>query len=68
MTSMMTTSDIGEKTFSFLLTGLSGQSYIDFGPPNTAAMSDPASVVYVPIKSENIHWTAEVTGFRWNAS
>lgn len=38
MPQFATDSDITENTFSFYMTGLDGQSYIDFGTPNDAVM------------------------------
>jgi len=64
MTHMAADSDITEKTFSFYLTGTNGQSYLDFGTPNSAVMN--GSVAYIPIKSENNWWSADLTGLRWN--
>lgn len=64
MTHMGTDSDIAEKTFSFYLTGLSGQSYIDFGTPNSAVMN--GSVTYISILSDNPWWTSDLTGFRFS--
>jgi len=64
MTHMGTDSDIAEKTFSFYLTGLTGQSYIDFGTPNSAVMN--GSVTYIDINSENYWWAADLTGFRFS--
>lgn len=54
-----------EEVFSFYLTGESGDSYIDFGTPNTAAMSDPADIVYIDILDNYYHWEEYVTGVRW---
>ena len=51
MTGMAADGDIAEKTFSYYLTGLSGQSYLDFGTPNSAVMD--GTPVYININSEN---------------
>lgn len=60
-------SDITEQTFSFYLTGLFGDSYIDFGEPNAALIgSDP--VVYLDIEDESKYWTSKISGFRWDSS
>lgn len=67
MHKMYTDSTIDEKVFSFYLTGLSGSSYIDFGTPNTAVMSDPADIVYIDIESEDRWWTAQLQGLRWGS-
>ena len=58
MNKMFSDSTIDEKVFSFYLTGESGSSYIDFGTPNTAVMSDPSSILYIDIQDENRWWTA----------
>ena len=64
MTGMAADSDIAEQTFSYYLTGLSGQSYLDFGTPNTSVMD--GSPIYISIKSENYWWSSDLTGFRWS--
>ena len=46
---MAADSDIAEQTFSYYLTGLDGQSYLDFGTPNTAVMD--GSPTYISINS-----------------
>ena len=66
MPKLMQDSDIGEETFSFYLTGLDGQSYVDFGPPNTSVMDGP--VTYIDIQDENSWWTSQLTGMRWESS
>ena len=58
-------SDITENTFSFYMTGLDGQSYIDFGTPNTAVMQEDP--VYITIQDDNPWWTEQLIGFRWEA-
>ena len=58
MNKMVTDSTITEKTFSFYLTDLGSSSYIDFGTPNTAVMSDENDIIWIDIESENIWWTA----------
>ena len=63
MTGMGTDSDIAEKVFSYYLTGLSGQSYLDFGTPNSSVYTD--GVIYIDILSENYWWSSNLTGFRW---
>lgn len=45
----------------------SQHSYIDFGVPNTAAMTDPADTVYIDIIDNNIWWTNHITGIRWGS-
>jgi len=64
MTQMAADSDITEQTFSYYLTGLSGQSYLDFGTPNTSVMD--GSPIYISINSENYWWASDLTGFRWS--
>ena len=49
MYKMFADSTIDENVFSFYLTDTAGSSYIDFGTPNTAVMSDPADIVYIDI-------------------
>ena len=56
-----------DNMFSFFLTGTSGDSYIDFGTPNPAAMSNPDDVIYIPIVDSDPWWTNYVSGFRWKA-
>ena len=50
------------------MTDTDNDSYIDFGTPNTAAMSDPADLIYIDIIDNNIWWTEYVTGVRWGDS
>lgn len=64
MTQLKADSDIAEKTFSFYMTGLNGQSYLDFGTPNASVMN--GSVAYMDILSENNWWSQNLTGFRWH--
>ena len=66
MTNFKADSDITENVFSFYMTGTQGQSYIDFGTPNTAVMD--GSPIYISIKSENEWWTSDLTGFRWGST
>jgi len=66
MTEFDDDSDVSEKTFSFYMTGLDGESYIDFGTPNTAVMD--GSPIYISIESSNLWWSAALTGFRWDSS
>lgn len=60
---MVSSSDITEKVFSFYLTGLNSESYVDFGTPDTSVMNGP--VTYLPIESENKFWASSISGFRW---
>ena len=68
MYKMFADSTIDENVFSFYLTDQLGSSYIDFGTPNTAVMSDPADIVYIDIDDDNIWWTAPIQGMRWGSS
>lgn len=54
---MFSDSTITENVFSFYLTNLSGSSYIDFGTPNTAVMSDVNDIIYMDILSNDYWWT-----------
>lgn len=63
---MVADGDIGEETFSFYMTGKDGQSYIDFGPPNASVMD--GSPIYIDIQDENLWWTEQLVGMRWEAS
>ena len=67
MNKMFDDSTIDEKVFSFYLTDLAGSSYIDFGTPNTAVMSDPADIIWIPIEDDDYWWTAKVQGLRWGS-
>ena len=49
-----------------MLTGLEGESYIDFGAPNTSAMSNPRDLVYLDIEYNSEWWTSSITGFKWD--
>ena len=51
---------ITENVFSFFLTGEAGDSYIDFGTPNTAAMSAAEDLVWIDVIDDNDWWTANV--------
>ena len=67
MNKMFDDSTIDEKVFSFYLTDLANDSYIDFGTPNTAVMSDPADIIWIPIEDNDYWWTAKVQGLRWGS-
>lgn len=58
MHKMVADSTITEKVFSLYLTNQSSSSYIDFGAPNTAVMSDENAIVWIDILSENLYWSA----------
>ena len=66
MNTLMETGDLSEKTFSFYLTGLDGESYIDFGTPNKSVMD--GEVVYIDSLENHSHWTANVTAYRFHSS
>ena len=56
---------IREPTFSFLLTGLDGWSYLDFGKPDVNAMSNKNDLVYLDVKDNSEYWSNYITGFKW---
>ena len=66
MTHMSADSDITENVFSFYMTGMDGESYIDYGTPNTSVMD--GSPIYISIMSSNYWWSSDLTGFRWDSS
>ena len=51
---------ITESVFSWYMSGLDGKTYIDFGTPNEAVMSDPKSIVYIPIVDRTYHWESSI--------
>ena len=51
---------ITESVFSWYMSGLDGKTYIDFGTPNEAVMSDPKSIVYLPIDEQNYYWGSTI--------
>ena len=62
---------ISENTFSFLLTNtpwVSGESYIDFGAPNTSVMTSEDDIVWINSTTYGGWWTNYVTGWRWSGS
>lgn len=59
------TSGVTEKTFSFYMTNTTGQSYLDFGTPNPAAMA--GSPIYIPYLDDNEWFSAPVSGFKWGS-
>ena len=66
---MVKDGSITESVFSFHLSGLTGQSYLDFGTPNPAAMKgDPSEIIYIPNQSNQVYWQNEVTGFRFTSN
>lgn len=66
---MVKDGSITESVFSFHLSGLTGQSYLDFGTPNPAAMKgDPSEIIYIPNQSNQVYWQNEVSGFRFTSN
>ena len=65
MNKMIDDSTIDQKVFSFYLTDLQGSSYIDFGTPNTAVMSDVNDIIYIDIIDDDAWWTNYVEGIRF---
>lgn len=59
---------IKEPTFSVYLTSIPEESFIDFGEPNLAVMSDPGAVVWLDVLNEDGNeswWTNKINGVRW---
>ena len=50
------------------MTGTGGTSYIDFGTPNPAAMSDPNDIIYIDQQANAQHWTNTVSAYKWKSS
>lgn len=63
--SLVKSSTITEAVFSIYMSGTDGETYIDFGKPDTTIMTDPTSIVYLPILSNNSYWSSTIEGFRW---
>ena len=62
---------ISENIFSFLITGdanTTGNSYIDFGTPDTSVMTSESDIVWIPSTSVGGWWTNNVTGWRYTGS
>ena len=68
MSEMVKSSTVTQKIFSFYLSGESGQSYIDFGLPNTAVYKDASLYVSIPVKANSPYWTNTVSGVRWTTN
>ena len=66
MNGLMATGGISEKTFSFYLTGVDGESYIDFGAPNESVMD--GDITWININETSDWWTSDVTGFRFDST
>ena len=56
---------IREPTFSFLLDGMDGASYLDFGKPDVNAMSYMNDLVYLEVADKSEWWMNYITGFKW---
>ena len=56
---------IAEKTFSVYLTNTEGNSYIDFGAPDSSIVGDYSSVVRIDLNSSLNVWSNWVTGLKW---
>ena len=65
MKRMVDSGAVTDAVFSFYLTDVDGDSYMDFGTPNRKVFSDPADLVYLDIVENDIWWTQTLTGFRW---
>ena len=65
---LVSSTAITKSAFSWYMISETGKSYIDFGEPNTAAMSDSSKVVSLPINSNSNYWATDITGFKWNGS
>ena len=59
---------ISESVFSFYLTDLSDNSYIDFGTPNTSVMTSESDLIWIDSNNYRSLWTNNVTGWRWSGS
>mmetsp|Transcript_37247 Transcript_37247/g.49008 ORF Transcript_37247/g.49008 Transcript_37247/m.49008 type:complete len:94 (-) Transcript_37247:550-831(-) len=59
---------ITRNAFSWYMVRDTGRSYVDFGAPNTSAMSDASALVNLPIKSNSYYWSTDITGFKWSGS
>lgn len=55
---------IEERTFSFFMTDNPAQSFIDFGEPRDAAMSNPDDLIYVPL-IQHFFWLGVWNGVRF---
>lgn len=58
---------ISEKTFSFYMTNLSGQSYIDFGTPDASIIGDGSSLFWLDKDQTSQWWSNEVRGMKWGS-
>ena len=56
---------IREPTFSFLLDGMAGMSYLDFGKPDINVMSNKNDLIYLDVEENSEWWMNYVTGFKW---
>ena len=56
---------VDDTIFSWFMTDTEGDTYIDFGAPNEAAMSSVDDLIYIDVIDEDYWWTNYVTGIRW---
>ena len=66
MNGLMATGGISEKNFSFYLTGVDGESYIDFEAPNELVMD--GDIIWININENSDWWTSDVTSFRFDST
>ena len=66
MNGLMANGGISEKTFSFYLTGVDGDSYIDFGAPNESVMD--GDITWIEINETSDWWTSDLTSFRFDST
>ena len=62
---------ISENVFSFLMTadaGTTGNSYIDFGTPDTSVMTSECDIVWIESTNVGGWWTSNVIGWRYTGS
>ena len=62
---------ITENVFSFLITGdanTTGNSYIDFGTPDTSVMTSVNDITWIPSTNVGGWWTSNITGWRYSGS
>ena len=65
MQNLLNSGALTEMTFSVFMTGTDGNSYMDFGPPNEAAMSDPAELIQFDSLEGDPWWSNHVNGIRF---
>lgn len=62
---LATNGAISESVFSWYMTGLSGQSYIDFGTPDASIIGDSSAIHWVSLIGNESHWVNAITGMKW---